>query len=372
MRSSEELDKVRYLCSVNDPHGALVLCAPILKADPANIEARYFTAKAYLALGRTLEAFAQIAPACKLAPDRVDLHLLLLSCLLAGGSVTAAGRIANRTLSLGSSDPEVVRVSRMITTRLAEKRELLGAMPRVLIDEPVRSAITDPSKGYRFIPIIINSRDRLSTLERLVNWLRSAGYQNLAVLDNCSSYPPLLNYLDRIQSELLVYRLKRNLGSQALWMSGLFETFPEDIPFVYTDSDILPIEGCPADVVIHLHELLCRYPQASKAGLGLRIDDIPNTYKYRTAVIDWESKFWEHPLAGNCYSAPVDTTFAVYRPASWHQLNAVRSGYPYLARHLPWYEDTSRPTDEENYYRSHALASSSSWSAEFVAARYLT
>jgi hypothetical protein len=119
-----------------------------------------------------------------------------------------------------------------------------------------------------------------------------------------------------------------------------------------------------------LFELLAAHPRATKAGLGIRIDDIPDAYEHKSAVQAWEAKFWLRPLPGSCYDAAVDTTFALYRPGSWHQLQAVRSGSPYMVRHLPWYADSSAPSPEDRYYADHARSETSSWGGKAVSDMY--
>ena len=44
------------------------------------------------------------------------------------------------------------------------------------------------------VPIIINNRDRLTTLRNMINSLQNMGYKNLYIIDNESTYPPLLSY----------------------------------------------------------------------------------------------------------------------------------------------------------------------------------
>jgi len=68
------------------------------------------------------------------------------------------------------------------------------------------------------IPIFINSRDRLNCLKLLIEWLLKAGYKNLIILDNDSSYPPLLDYYRGLEadSRIRVVRLGKNLGHKAL------------------------------------------------------------------------------------------------------------------------------------------------------------
>src|SRR5215469_1260868 len=93
------------------------------------------------------------------------------------------------------------------------------------------------------IPVYITVRDRVSDLRRLVAWLERAQHRNIVLMDNASTYEPLLAYLGDSPHEV-VY-LSQNLGSRALWRSGLV---PNE-PFVLTDPDIIPTEDCPLDAV---------------------------------------------------------------------------------------------------------------------------
>src|SRR5215469_14467601 len=117
--------------------------------------------------------------------------------------------------------------------------------------------------------IFVNCRDRVRDLRNLVAWLERAGHERIILLDNASSYMPLLEYLNRTPHE--VRWLGNNLGSKALWIAGLVPTEP----FVYTDPDVIPTEECPLDAVEYLGEVLRRHPQHPKAALGLHLDDVP-------------------------------------------------------------------------------------------------
>ena len=43
----------------------------------------------------------------------------------------------------------------------------------------------------------------------------------------------------------------------------------------------------------------------------------------------------------NVYRAPIDTTFALYRPFTYggYWLKSGRTGHPFIANHLPWHDD---------------------------------
>lgn len=64
------------------------------------------------------------------------------------------------------------------------------------------------------------------------------------------------------------------------------------------------------------------------------------------------------------FDAPIDTTFAVYRPTFMRfelAVPSIRTGHPYIARHLPWYADMSRPTEEDLFYRARLRRDLNHW-----------
>ena len=214
---------------------------------------------------------------------------------------------------------------------------------------------------WQDIPVIINNRDRLTYLSKLIGWLETAGMRNIIILDNASTYPPLLSYYDEMPHRLI--RFENNLGHLALWRSGVFEAFKNNY-YIYTDPDILPDDQCPRDAVRHFFSILQKYPSVAKAGFGLRIDDIPPEYPLREKVLRWEQRFWNRACGPGLFVAPIDTTFALYppcmKPAPY--LPCIRTGAPYLARHLPWYHAPEDLPVDEQYYRSRIAEDSTWWS----------
>ena len=192
----------------------------------------------------------------------------------------------------------------------------------------------------------------------MINSLEEKGYNNIYIIDNNSTYPPLLKFYE--ETTIKVFRLKKNLGYLSLWKSGIYKQFKNQY-FVYTDSDILPNENCPENFLEYFYNLMQKYPRASKIGFALSIDDLPDYYKNKQKVIEWESQFWTKEIEPNIYRAPIDTTFALYRPnvkrpAYFHDF-MLRVGGIYTAKHLPWYNDDNNLSEEELYYISQTQKS---------------
>lgn len=209
------------------------------------------------------------------------------------------------------------------------------------------------------ISVYINNRNRISTTVELMTWLLNAGTQKITILDNNSTYAPLLDFYEKLPSEVSVVRLRQNLGPTAFWKLGMHKN--EHKPFVMTDSDMVPDANCPKDLLGALNDLLCSRPESIKAGPGLRIDDIPNieeATRLNGLNVEEQKRFWERRYNHLSYFAYIDTTFALYSqrcPWLGQMPRNLRMDFPYLFRHLPWYVTEANMTEEERYYRSHTI-----------------
>ena len=214
------------------------------------------------------------------------------------------------------------------------------------------------------IPVFIISYNRLDFLLLLVSWLENAGFKNINIIDNKSTYQKLIDYLSVCPHK--VHRMEKNYGHLVLWESKKFDEIIMHDNFILTDCDILPVENCPYDIVDHFIDILGKYTNFTKVGLSLKIDDVPDCYAFKNQVLEKEKDFWLHPLEDGLYQAAIDTTFALYKPGigpedpRWWR--SIRTGTPYEARHLPWYSDTNNPSEEDLNYQKNVAEMSSYWS----------
>lgn len=219
--------------------------------------------------------------------------------------------------------------------------------------------------NYFDIPIVINNYNRLETLKTLIDGLTSRGYHHIYIVDNDSTYPPLLDFYR--DCPYTIYKLNQNVGHLSIWQTGIYKQFTHSY-FVYTDSDLQLREDCPADFMERFVKLLQKYPSALKVGFSIAIDDLPVYYAHKDSVEKWESQFWSCQIEQGVYRAPIDTTFAVYKPYFKGEIidfnhTYLRVGAPYIVRHLPWYVDSDMLSDEEQYYIDH-LKTSTHWSKQ--------
>ncbi|MBR2648433.1 MAG: glycosyltransferase [Sediminibacterium sp.] len=206
------------------------------------------------------------------------------------------------------------------------------------------------------IPIIINNRNRLSFLKLLIKSLVDRGYTNIHIIDNNSTFPPLLEYYKQISFK--VYYLDKNVGFCALWDTPIFNNF-KDQYYVYTDSDVVISDDCPEDFLCWLQYLLYKYNHIDKVGLGIIFDNLPHYYEFKDEVYKWESTLIKNSkkLEKNVVEAPVDTTFALYRPNKFGPagfLKAIRTLGNFQIKHMPWYLNSANLSEEEQFYITHA------------------
>jgi hypothetical protein len=210
------------------------------------------------------------------------------------------------------------------------------------------------------IPVIINNRNRYGYLLKLIAWLEKNGMTNIIILDNDSTYPPLLEYYKSTRYK--VFLTGRNVGPFAIWQIPAMDHYVTDY-YIYTDADVVPDESTGFECIRLMYERLRGDITIDKIGLALRIDNLPDHFKLKGEVIDWESQFWKVRDGRNFWRAKVDTTFALYAPYAkgGGDCKALRTDFPHVAQHLPWYENSDVPQEEDEYYRAHSEPSNSHW-----------
>ncbi|NDW09801.1 glycosyltransferase [Dysgonomonas sp. 520] len=215
------------------------------------------------------------------------------------------------------------------------------------------------------IPVIIINYNRLKGLKQLVTFLIERKHQNIIIIDNDSSYPPLLEYYEHIKDKVTIERLNKNWGHLVLWKNNdLLLRYTKGY-YIVTDSDILPNDKLPVDYVSQLMNILNENDEVVKVGFALDISDIPESYALKDKVLDWEKQYWEKPIGKDLYLANLDTTFAIYPPLYRFDhiskfFSGIRVAGNFTAKHEGWYVDSNNMTEEELYYKNTAN-SSNNW-----------
>ena len=188
-------------------------------------------------------------------------------------------------------------------------------------------------------------------MRKLVTWLLENPYVGqITVLDQQSTYPPLLNYYKEIKDEVAVMHLPPN--PHLCWVFwALHMEDQQKGPYIVTDGDYVPASCCPIDLIPKMADLLDRYYDLNfwKVGPGLRLDNLPTRTPWYNDVRAGEAKYWEYRLTPECFSSAIDTSFAIYKKGFGDQAvgHAIRMDMPYVFEHWPWYV---WPSDEEDRY----------------------
>ena len=210
-------------------------------------------------------------------------------------------------------------------------------------------------KDWHATPVWIIQRNNLDRGFRgLIEWLQRAGMTDITILDNASTWPPLLEYFQTMKDVKLIHQ-SENLGHEVFWKLNYH--LHQSGRFIITDPDVVPTPDCPLDLVYHMHQIADQYAPA-KVGPGLRIDNMHPNYFKREFQQDWEAQFWENPTpCEKGFEALLDTTFALYEPGweRWPPAKCIRLAPPYLMNHIPWMEDSTVPNEEREFYKATCL-----------------
>jgi hypothetical protein len=209
-------------------------------------------------------------------------------------------------------------------------------------------------------------RDRVTYGMRCASAMVAAGLEPV-IVDHGSSWPAAVTWLDVLETTgTEVIRRGPGHHPRDLWADRRFHELCGDDRYVVTDCDVIPSEDCPLDWPEYLGGLLDRYNH-TKAGLGLRIDRIPENYQWRDKVLGWEKQFWFSPLPNDpdVFVVPIDTTLAMYQSLADHPAfiigDSLRTNFPYVADHVSWYEDLDNLDLELDYYHRNAEPGISHW-----------
>jgi len=232
------------------------------------------------------------------------------------------------------------------------------------------------------IPIFVITCDRLVVLRESLASYRECiktPFEPIMV-DFGSTYKPMVSFLGRLESRgIKVYWMNKidqpgELNQVNICIQDYFKTHPKS-DYVVTDPDIA-LDNTRGDVLHVYRRFLKINPAAHVVGPMLRIDDIPDYYPLKEALISGElglhKKFHSQPIQTIMYrrrkiyyiTAPIDTTFGMYRAGTtWKRCrHGIRVLAPYAARHLDWYLDFDNLTPDQDYYTEHAAPTIIHWS----------
>jgi hypothetical protein len=181
------------------------------------------------------------------------------------------------------------------------------------------------------------------------------------IVDNCSTYPPLVEFLDSTDVEVI--RMPENYGHKVVYREEIRKIGGDK--YFITDPDLLLNPDMPLDFM----ETFCKISdkhRAHKVGVALDVTkDIRDDIKLwgRFTIKDWESQMWRNPIEDseypNLWKTGVDTTLCLVNfnyPVDDH----LRIAGNFTAVHRPWltYWKTELKPGELEYYKNNSICSS--------------
>jgi hypothetical protein len=198
------------------------------------------------------------------------------------------------------------------------------------------------------------------------------------VLDNQSSYPPLLKFYEEMKNEIDLVNVGYNGNTWVFWQAGFNTEENCADHYITTDGDCPPDPDCPEDLLEKMIAVLDEVPTAVKVSPGIRIDNIPDCYSRKADAIGCQVGLTNelpgtHPDIGDAAHKEIDVAgVKIYRSITDTTMTCWRAGYrgegrlstndwqveqyrmeaPYLVKHVPWYADSRVVSAEQRFYRS--------------------
>ena len=198
------------------------------------------------------------------------------------------------------------------------------------------------------IPIFIISYNNYTHVKNMVEQLQKYT-TNISIIDNCSSYPPLVSYLKFIESRVRVIYKDQNYGHRVVYRPEIQELMGEK--YIITDPDLQLNPNLPSNFIEILDELTEKY-QICRIGLALDIfsDDINpnvmNKFVYfegggSTNIRNVEQAYWNKKIPDDTYElyvARTDTTFSfINKKYNYVEYNGFRIAGNFTCKHKPFH-----------------------------------
>jgi hypothetical protein len=210
------------------------------------------------------------------------------------------------------------------------------------------------------VKFIIISRNRASLVKNAVDFALQKPEVHIHIMDMNSQYAPLIEYLILIGNNprVTVHNLE-NLGPRRLWVNDTFKNiagFPNG--FFLSDGDI-DYSDTSIEIFDFFIKLSKEFPGIRKIGSALRMDDLPRNSLKSKNISDGELTNWDSRrfIDRTLFLAPADTQFAYYPRYTeiFYLWPAIRVAGPYQIRHMPWYYNNEKMSEEEKFYVESAI-----------------
>jgi len=220
------------------------------------------------------------------------------------------------------------------------------------------------------VPIFIISYNNYTHVKNMVEQLQKYT-TNINIIDNCSTYPPLISYLKYIENKVRVIYKDQNYGHRVVYRPEIQELMGEK--YIITDPDLQLNPNMPSNFIEILDKLTEKY-KVCRIGLALDIssDDIDLkimkkliNYGESTNIYSVELAYWQRPIPDDKYElylAPTDTTFSfINKKYNYVEYDGFRIAGAFTCKHKPYHIGWKGEllTNELSYYGNNNTSTTS-------------
>lgn len=189
--------------------------------------------------------------------------------------------------------------------------------------------------------------NRLSSTKKMVEDLfRLNGDSHITIIDNASTYPPLLQWYKEIEKDVFIIKHDVNHGPWVFFYGGIFNN-TSATHYVYSDADLELNPNMPYNWQEIMLEYLEKYNR--KPSLALKISDVAEG-ELKNQILNHQNICWNKTSEENVYLAVTDMTFTLDAKTNGYRYESVRLAGDFECKHIPWYLDFNNLSDEEVYY----------------------
>jgi hypothetical protein len=215
------------------------------------------------------------------------------------------------------------------------------------------------------VPIYVPTFNNPTYTRNFLNQVDGLNFSRIIILDNKSTYQPMIDLLAQIDSKYEVIRLEENYGPHYILRNpDYYKTLP-DI-FSLSDPDVEFPKNISGNFQEEMINIGIKY-RFGKVGFAI---EVPSESEFLELVVnldgklrnmhEWEQQFWQNQIDKTSTGDPIfqttlDTQFAIYNKEFFspeERYKALRIGGKFTSKHLGFYKESIVPKEESDFYRS--------------------
>jgi hypothetical protein len=215
------------------------------------------------------------------------------------------------------------------------------------------------------VPLYVPTFNNPTYTRNFLNQVDGLNFSRIIILDNKSTYQPMIDLLAQIDSKYEVIRLEENYGPHYILRNpDYYKTLP-DI-FSLSDPDVEFPKNISGNFQEEMINVGIKY-RFGKVGFAI---EVPSESEFLELVVnldgklrnmhEWEQQFWQNQIDKTSTGDPIfqttlDTQFAIYNKEFFspeERYKALRIGGKFTSKHLGFYKESIVPKEESDFYRS--------------------